>query len=184
MRVPTAAPLERFRCYSCRASAQVRAVDRQQGANQRPSNACLLLVSTLPQSVANEVRLYLARGLDRVWEAPCAHDGRCHHEVGLSLATGTLRDCTIGPWVPDTGRRTVVALEEPFTESLTTTDDDSILTFRLDAAIRALAPAATGQRLRVNAGTCFAFGAPHRSAQIPATIRISTTRTIEARTRL
>ena len=97
----------------------------------------------LAAAVANEVRLYLARSLDHVWETPCAHEGRCHHEVGLSLATGTLRDCTIGPWVPDTGRRTVVALEEPLTESLATTDDDSILTFRLDAAIRALAPAAT-----------------------------------------
>ena len=49
---------------------------------------------------------------------------------------------TEGSWDPDVERRSVVALKEPVTESLANTDDDSILSFRLDAAIRALAPAA------------------------------------------
>ena len=96
----------------------------------------------LAHAVANEVRLNLARGLDHVWETPCAEDGPCHHEVGLWLATETMRDCVLGGWPPDAGRRSVVALEDPVTESLANTDDDSILSFRLDAAIRALAPAA------------------------------------------
>ena len=96
----------------------------------------------LAHAVANEVRFHLARGLDHVWETPCAEHGRCHHEVGLRLATETMRDCVLGSWDPDTGRRSIVALEEPVTESLANTDDDSILSFRLDAAIRALAPAA------------------------------------------
>ena len=96
----------------------------------------------LAHAVANEVRLNLARGLDHVWETPCAEDGRCHHEVGLRLATETMRDCVLGGWSPDAGRRSVVALEDPVTESLANTDDDSIVAFRLDAAIRALAPAA------------------------------------------
>ena len=96
----------------------------------------------LAQAVANEVRLHLARGLDHVWETPCAEDGRCHHELGSRFATETMRDCVLGGWIPDAGRRSVVALEEPVTESLANTDDDSILSFRLDAAIRALAPAA------------------------------------------
>ena len=96
----------------------------------------------LARAVANEVRLHLARGLDHVWETPCAEDGRCHHELGSRLATETMRDCVLGSWAPDAGRRSIVALEEPVTESLSNTDDDSILSFRLDAAIRALAPAA------------------------------------------
>ena len=45
-------------------------------------------------------------------------------------------------WNRATGRRSVIALEEPFTQSLSETDGRSILPFRLDAAIRALAPAA------------------------------------------
>ena len=94
----------------------------------------------LARAVASEVRLYLAQRLDHVWEAACANDDRCHHELALSLVTSTLRDCIAGPWVPDTARRPVVALKEPLAESLATTDADSIITFRLDAAIRALGP--------------------------------------------
>ena len=96
----------------------------------------------LAQAGANEVRLHLARGLDYVWTAPCVEDGRCHHEVGWQIATETMRHCVLGSWAPDTGRRSVLSLEEPFAESLASTDDDSILASRLDAAIRALAPAA------------------------------------------
>ena len=96
----------------------------------------------LAHAPANEVRLHLARGLDHVWETPCAAGGRCHHEVGLQLATDTMRDCVLAGWDPDAGRRSVVALEEPLGESLANTEDRSILAYRLDAAIRALAPAA------------------------------------------
>ena len=96
----------------------------------------------LAQAVTNEVRLHLARGLDYVWETPCGKTGRCHHEVGLRLATETMRDCVLGGWDADGGERIIVALEEPVTESLANTSDDSIRSFRLDAAIRALAPAA------------------------------------------
>ena len=95
----------------------------------------------LSRAVANEVRLHLARGLDHVWATPCA-DGSCHHEVGLRLATETMRDCVLGGWPPGGGSRRVLALDEPVTASLANTANASILTFRLDAAIRALAPAA------------------------------------------
>lgn len=97
----------------------------------------------LAHGVAGEVRLHLGRGLDHVWEAPCVENRSCHHEIGLRLATETMRDCVLSAWDPDTGRRTVVALEEPITQSLANADDDSIIAFRLDAAIRALAPAAS-----------------------------------------
>ena len=60
---------------------------------------------------------------------------------GLRLATEMMRECVLGDWNPDAGRRSIVALEEPITESLADTDGKSILAYRLDAAIRALAPA-------------------------------------------
>ena len=96
----------------------------------------------LAHAVANEVRLHLARGLDQVWKTPCAEDGRCHHEVGWQIADQTMRHCVLGRWDPNTERRSIIALEEPVAESLANADADSILPFRLDAAIRALAPAA------------------------------------------
>ena len=95
----------------------------------------------LAHAIANEVRLHLARGLDRMWKTPCAEYGRCHHEEGWRIATETMRHCVLGSRATDTGRRSVLALEEPVTESLANADDESILASRLDAAIRALAPA-------------------------------------------
>ena len=96
----------------------------------------------LAGAVSNEVRLHLARGLDHVWSRPCAADGDCHHEAGLRIATETMRRCRLGGRARATGRRSILALEEPITESLARADAHSILASRLDAAIRALAPAA------------------------------------------
>ena len=95
----------------------------------------------LGQAVADEVRLHLARGLDHVWKAPCSDQGPCYHELGWQLATETIRCSLVGPWNPETGRRNAVDPDEPFTESLARAADTSIRTSRLDAAIRALAPA-------------------------------------------
>ena len=97
----------------------------------------------LAQAVANEVRLHLARGLDYLWATPCVQDGTCHHQTGWQIACETFRDCLLGEWNPDIGRRAIVSLEEPFADSLANTPDDSILPSRLDASIRALAPAST-----------------------------------------
>ena len=94
------------------------------------------------RAVVDEVRLHLARGLDHVWKTPCVKDGHCHHELGWWIVTETMRFCVLGEWDPETGRRSVLSLEEPLTESLSGVDPDSILVSRLDAAIRALAPAA------------------------------------------
>lgn len=98
--------------------------------------------ANLAQAVADEVRLHLARGLDHVWKTPCMEHGRCHHGLGWRIATETMRFCILGDWVHDTRRRSILALDEPFTESLASAADDSVLVSRLDAAIRALAPAA------------------------------------------
>ncbi len=62
----------------------------------------------LARAAANEVRLYLARGLDHVWQTPCVEQGRCHHDVGLHIAAETMHDCILGPWDPATRRRSVI----------------------------------------------------------------------------
>ena len=98
---------------------------------------------SLARAVANEVRLHLARGLDHLWATPCVQDGICHHQVGWQIATEVMRDCALGGWIPEAGVRSVTVLDEPIAESLANTADDSILPYRLDASIRALAPAAT-----------------------------------------
>ena len=95
----------------------------------------------LAQAVAYEVRLHLARGLDRLWDTPCA-EGGCHHAVGLQLAAETMRDCGLGAWDPAIGGRRIIMLEGPLTESLGDVPDNSIRVSKLDGAIRALAPAA------------------------------------------
>ena len=121
-------------------AAPLRAVvDRADGRTTFERAACAGV--KLAHAVAGEVRLQLGRGLDRFWETPCVEKRGCHHEIGLRLATETMRDCVLGTWDPDTERRNVVMLDEPITQSLADTNDGSIIAFRLDAAIRALAPA-------------------------------------------
>jgi len=107
------------------------------------------VAANLARSVANEVRLHLARGLDRLWEVPCTSSGTCHHERALQLAIETMRDCAFGDWDPENGRRRVIELGDPIADSLTGTADDCIYFSRLDGAIRALAPAA-GARICVS----------------------------------
>lgn len=95
----------------------------------------------IARSVANEVRLFLARGLDHLWKTPCAQRGTCHHELGLKIATETMRDCAVGSWITAERKLKTVVLREPVIPALSCIDDKSILASRLDAAIRALGPA-------------------------------------------
>ena len=90
------------------------------------------------QATANEIRLYLARGLDRVWAAPCSSDERCHHELAFDLAVESIRDCVLGGWDPAGQQRLVERLEEPVLDSLAAVADKSLLIARLDPGIRAL----------------------------------------------
>jgi cytochrome c1 len=121
------------------AAARVRAaVDGADG-----SGALERAVSSginLAHAIANEVRLHLARGLDHVWDVPCT-DGTCHHEVALRLVVETMRDCVLGEWDSESGQRRLLKLEDPVGDSLAGIGDSAILFSRLDAAIRALAPA-------------------------------------------
>lgn len=97
--------------------------------------------TSLASSLPNEVRVHLARGLDHLWQVPCANDGRCHHEDALDLIIATMRDCAFGDWDAETGRRATVLLDDPITEALQHVADDVLYFHRLDAALRALAPA-------------------------------------------
>ena len=96
----------------------------------------------IARAMANEVRLHLARGLDHLWVTPCAQEGTCHHQLGWQIATETVRDCAVGGWDPELGGHSLVVLDDPLTKSIGNVSDDSILPFRLDASIRALASAA------------------------------------------
>ncbi|MCP5066214.1 MAG: hypothetical protein GY946_06560 [bacterium] len=95
----------------------------------------------LASAIAHEVRLHLARGLDHVWPVRCAEQGRCHHEIGLEFAIKSMRDAAFEGWDPETQRRRVIDLADPVVETLANTGDNDIYSSRLDAAIRALAPA-------------------------------------------
>ena len=122
-------------------AAQLRAaVDGKDGSTTFERAFCAGV--NLARAVAYEVRLHLARGLDHVWKTPCLENNCCHHELGWRIAIETMRSCLLGAWDPDTGRRSIVPLEEPVVVSLAGANSDSILVARLDAAIRALAPAA------------------------------------------
>lgn len=101
----------------------------------------VLAATNLAHAKTNEVRLHLARGLDCVWDIQCT-ENQCHHEVALQVAIETMRDCALGEWDADLGRRQILLLSESVVLSLTALSDDAILFSRLDAAIRALAPAA------------------------------------------
>ena len=120
------------------------------------------------QAVASEARLHLARGLDHLWKTPCVNR-RCHHDVAWRLATETIRHCVLSARTPPRSKRTTVSLKKPFTKSLAKADDRSIVASRLDAAIRALAPAAVANICvspRARDLLLILFGAQRRSLLI------------------
>lgn len=98
-------------------------------------------ISRLASAPPNEVRVHLARGLDLLWQEPCSNESPCHHEAALGLVIATMRDCVFGDWDSETGRRASIVLEDPIAESLDAAADDVIYISRLDAPLRALAPA-------------------------------------------
>ena len=106
---------------------------------ERAANACVNLAGVLQY----EVRLHLARSLDALWATSCADQMTCHHEMGLQIATETTSDCALAPRNPDEGRHQLATLDELTTKTLDELSADSIVTLRLDPAIRSLAPAAT-----------------------------------------
>ncbi len=96
----------------------------------------------LARAEVREVRVHLARGLDRLWATPCAAEGACHHEVGLRIAIESMRDCVFGDWDAESQRRQILQVADPVDQALAGTTGKDIYFSRLDGAIRALAPAA------------------------------------------
>ncbi len=123
-----------------KATALRAAMDAGDGSQTYSSASAA--AGNIARSLPNEVRVYLARGLDRVWEAPCTGDGTCHHGTALQLAIETMRDSAFVAWDRNTGIRQVTLLADPVEQALADTPDKAIHLSRLDAAIRALAPAA------------------------------------------
>jgi hypothetical protein len=90
-----------------------------------------------------EVRLHLARALDAIWKTPCCATGRCRHSIAVELAIETMRECVLGDWDMAGQQRLVEALRDPIGPALDRVEDDRVYFSRLDAAIRALANAAS-----------------------------------------
>ncbi len=120
------------------AGADMRSRLNNNGADERVAAAG----SILARATANETRVHLARGLDRLWRAPCAPGSGCPHEIGLRLLVESMRDSAFGGWDPETGTREVLTLTDPVPQALTATPGDAIYVSRVDGAIRGLAPAA------------------------------------------
>ncbi|PWK89491.1 hypothetical protein C8D88_102765 [Lentzea atacamensis] len=87
-----------------------------------------------------ETRLYLARGCDVVWTAPC-HGDPCIHRIALNWLVETARVAEIGPWDQDGQRRTNVEIVGDVGERLQELAGDSVVIAVLDAAIRGLGAA-------------------------------------------
>lgn len=112
------------------------------GDGQNNCQRALTGALSFGRSMVNEVRLHLARGLDWIWQTPCAGEA-CHHDVGFRVAVESMRDCVLGSWNHEKQRRNVLELDDPIDTNLSECADDRIIFARLDASIRALAVAAT-----------------------------------------
>ncbi|MCO5998456.1 SAM domain-containing protein [Actinoallomurus rhizosphaericola] len=89
-----------------------------------------------------ETRLYLARGCDVVWAAPC-HGAPCIHRTALNWLAESARIAEIGPWDQHAQRRPNVQIVGDVAERLQELAGDSIDIAVLDAAIRGLGAAAS-----------------------------------------
>jgi hypothetical protein len=100
-------------------------------------------IAALAQSNVLQTRLYLARGLDQVWASPCTRISACPHAVGLRITIDMMRECVFGPWDIERQHHPIQALADPVRDTVPAVAGKDIYVPRLDAAIRALAPAAT-----------------------------------------
>ncbi|WP_198947325.1 hypothetical protein [Cellulosimicrobium sp. KWT-B] len=96
-----------------------------------------------------ETRLFLARGCDVVWTAPCEGDP-CIHGVALDWLLETARSAEIGPWDQGGQRRAPVRIDGDVVARLEQLPGDSISISLLDAVIRGLGVAAAADHCRTN----------------------------------
>jgi hypothetical protein len=103
-----------------------------------------------------ETRLYLARGCDVVWTAPC-HGDPCIHRAAMNWLVENARIAEIGPWDQTGQRRPKVEIVGDVVERLQELAGDSIDIAALDAIIRGLGAAASTDHCCVdNAATLLA----------------------------
>lgn len=88
-----------------------------------------------------ETRLFLARGCDVVWSAPC-HGSPCMHELALDWLLETARGAEIGPWNQQLQHSPRVQIEGDIAGRLAALDGRSVDIAMLDPAIRGLGSAA------------------------------------------
>lgn len=88
-----------------------------------------------------ETRLYLARGCDRLWSSTC-DASPCFHDIAFDWVMDTARDAEIGPWDSEGQARAQVRITSSVIDRLTELGDDSIDSYALAAAIRAVGAAA------------------------------------------
>lgn len=108
---------------------------------------------TMAGKASLETRLFLARGCDVVWAAPCDSDP-CIHRVVLDWLLETARSAEIGPWDQDTQRRSPARIDGDVVARLKELPGDSIHISLLDAVIRGLgAGASTDHCVATDAAT-------------------------------
>jgi DNA-binding transcriptional ArsR family regulator len=100
-------------------------------------------IAAMAGSNVLQTRLFLALGLDHVWGAPCTHNPDCPHQAALHITVEMMRECVFGPWNMEQQQHPIQALADPVVDTLPAVAGDDIYVSRLDAAIRALGPAAT-----------------------------------------
>lgn len=88
-----------------------------------------------------ETRLFLARGCDIVWSAPCRNE-TCIHQTALDWLLETARSAEIGPWDENGHGRQPAPIEGDVVARLKELSGDSVYIGSLDAAIRGLGAAA------------------------------------------
>ncbi|MFF4594169.1 hypothetical protein [Amycolatopsis sp. NPDC001319] len=96
-----------------------------------------------------ETRLYLARGCDVVWTAPC-HGDPCIHRIALNWLVETARAAEIGLWDQRGQMRPRVKIADNVADRLQELAGDSVDFAVLDAVIRGLGKAAASDHCRTD----------------------------------
>lgn len=98
--------------------------------------------TALATNASFETRLYLARGCDSVWKAPCTSED-CFHHIAMKWLFDTARGAEIGKWDNEAQRMSEVLIEGDVLARLRVLDPKLIDFADLSPAIRGLGVAAT-----------------------------------------